>query len=162
MSIALYRLGRLAARRPWAVLGVWLVVAVAVVSASSMFGRELEDSFEAPGLDSTVATDLLTSAASDSAGPTAQVVVTPRDGESFFSSPEARSALAEVQASVTALPNVLGATDPAGALSGGEDAAIASGVGKMNSRMSNTMQIACHSAMISTSRTNGKIESSRL
>jgi RND superfamily putative drug exporter len=135
MSIALYRLGRLAARRPWAVLGVWLVVAVAVVSASSMFGRELEDAFEAPGLDSTVATDLLTAAASDSAGPTAQVVVTPRDGESFFSSPEARSALAEVQASVTALPNVLGTTDPVGALSGGEDAAIASGAVSADGRV---------------------------
>ena len=135
MSIALYRMGRLAARRPWAGLGVWLVVAVAVVSGSSMFGRELEDAFEAPGLDSTVATDLLTAAASDSAGPTAQVVVTPRDGESFFSSPEARSALAEVQASVTALPNVLGTTDPVGALSGGEDAAIASGAVSADGRV---------------------------
>ncbi len=127
MSRALYRLGRLAARRPWAVLAAWLVVAVVVVSAASAFGRELEDAFEAPGLDSTEATDLLTSAASDAAGPTAQVVVTPIDGGSFFASAAARAALAEVQLAVTALPNVLGATDPAGALAQGEAAATASG-----------------------------------
>ena len=127
MSSALYRLGRLAARRPWVVLGVWLVVAVSVVSASSAFGRELKDAFEAPGLDSTIATDLLTTAASDAAGPTAQVVVTPIDGGTFFASPAARTALAEVQASVAALPHVVGTTDPAGALALGEAAATGDG-----------------------------------
>ena len=103
MSIALYRLGRLAARRPWAVLGVWLGVAVAVMAASATFGRELEDAFEAPGLDSTTATELLTAAESDAAGPTAQVVVTPTDGGSFFASPAARASLAAVQDTVCLL-----------------------------------------------------------
>ena len=59
MSHALYRLGRFAARRPWAVVGSWLVVSVLVVGASSAFGEKLEDSFGAPGLDSQKATDLL-------------------------------------------------------------------------------------------------------
>ena len=128
MSHALYRLGRFAARRPWAVIASWLIVAVVVVGASAGFGRELEDAFEAPGLDSTAALDLLTQAQSDSAGPTAQVVVTPLDGgATFFGSADARAALAKVQAAIVDLPNVLGTSDPAGALAAGPEAASASG-----------------------------------
>lgn len=127
MTRALYRLGRLAARRPLAVVAAWLIVAVVVIAASVSFGRELEDSFEAPGLDSTAALDLLTAAQSDSAGPTAQVVVTPLDGSTFFDSEAARAALAGVQATVSALPNVLGTSDPAGAMAAGPESAAASG-----------------------------------
>ena len=68
MSTALYRLGRTAAARPWAVIGAWLIVSIAVIAASSTFGRELEDSFEVPGLDSQEAIDLLAEAESDRAG----------------------------------------------------------------------------------------------
>ena len=43
----------------------------------------------------------------------ADVVLTPRDaGESFLASPKARAEVAEVQAAVAALPNVLGTSDP--------------------------------------------------
>ncbi len=128
MSHALYRLGRFAARRPWTMITAWLIVAVIVVGASVGFGRKLEDSFSAPGLDSTAALDLLTAAESDSAGPTAQVVVTPLDGEAtFFDSPAAQAAVAQVQTAVNALPKVLGTSDPAGALAAGPEAAVASG-----------------------------------
>ena len=128
MSHALYRLGRFAARRPWLVIGAWIVVSVLVIGASAAFGRELEDSFEVPGLDSQGAVDLLSAAQSDTAGLTAQVVVTPLDdGVTFFDSPDARAALAEVQAAVAALPNVLGTSDPAGALAAGPEAAAISG-----------------------------------
>jgi len=128
MSHALYRLGRFAARRPWAVLAAWVVVAVIVVGSSAAFGNKLEDSFQAPGLDSTVATDLLTRAASDSAGPTAQVVVTPREGTFFGSSgAAARAELATLQATVRALPHVVGTSDPAGALAAGDASAVESG-----------------------------------
>ena len=128
MSHGLYRLGRFAARRPWAVLGSWLVMSVLVVGASSAFGEKLEDSFGAPGLDSQKATDLLSAAGSDRAGLTAQVVLTPRDDDAtFFDSAEARAALAQVQAAVLALPRVLTASDPAGALDAGRAAAATSG-----------------------------------
>ena len=127
MSQSLYRLGRFSARRPWTVIGVWTLVAVLVIGAAGIFGQELEDTFEVPGLDSQQATDLLTAAQSDSAGLTAQVVVTPSDGTSFFDSPGATTALANVQASVAALPHVLGTTDPAGAVASGVETAVASG-----------------------------------
>lgn len=128
MSHALYRLGRFAARRPWTVIGAWLVVAVIVIAASGSFGRKLEDSFEVPGLDSQNAVDLLRSAQSDLAGLTAQVIVTPLDNDvTFFDSAEAAVALAEVSAAASHLPNVISAGDPATELEIGRDAAAESG-----------------------------------
>ena len=87
MSHALYRFGRFAARRPWVVIGTWLLVSLLVVTAAGSLGRELGDSFEVPGLDSQEAADLLSRTESDRAGLTAQVVATPvDDGVTFFDS----------------------------------------------------------------------------
>ncbi len=127
MSNLLYRLGRFAAVRPWRVVGLWLIVAVVVIGASETIGGELSDDFALPGSDSQQAIDLLTAAQSDSAGLTAEVVVTPHDRNSFFDSPEAQAGLAEVQEMVAALPNVIGFTDPAAMLAQGPDTAAASG-----------------------------------
>jgi RND superfamily putative drug exporter len=110
----LYRLGRFAARRPWAVIGAWLAVAVLVIAASGAHGRDLEDTFDVPGLDSQQARELLTAAGSDRAGLTAHVVVTPRDeSATFFDSAAARAALARLRDGAAALPAVLGASDDA-------------------------------------------------
>lgn len=127
MSTFLYQLGRSAARHPWRVLLVWLVAAASVVGASSAFGRELEDSFAVPGLDSQQALELLSAAQSESAGLTAQVVLTPRSGGSFFDDPAAQIELAAAQAELAALPSVLGSSDPAGALALGPDQAATTG-----------------------------------
>ncbi|MEN8240123.1 MAG: MMPL family transporter, partial [Actinomycetota bacterium] len=128
MSQFLYRLGRTAAVRPWTAIGVWLLVSVLVIGAAGVFGQELEDAFEVPGLDSQQAIELLEAAQSDSAGLTALVVVTPLDErQTFFSSPEATSALSEIQEGVAGLPNVIGTSDPSGALVSGAEAAVASG-----------------------------------
>lgn len=118
LSQTLFRLGRTAARRPWAVISAWLVLAVLVVGASSAFGEKLEDSFRVPGLDSQQANDLLESAGSGQAGLTAQVVVTPADGGSFADDPAARTALAQLQSDAAELPHVLGTTDPTALLAG--------------------------------------------
>ena len=112
----LYRLGRFSARRPWTVIGAWLVVSVLVIGAAGAVGRELEDSFEVPGVDSQRATELLERAGSDQAGLTAQLVLTPRAAR--FDSPAAREALARVRERVAALPNVLGTSAPAVSESG--------------------------------------------
>src|SRR3954452_19082981 len=128
MSQSLYRLGRLAARRPWAVIGSWLVLAVVVVAASNTFGHRLKDSMEVPGLDSQQASDLMAAAGAGDAGLTAQVLVTPRDADAtFFDSAQARSALAQLQADAAALPHVLKTTDPAGALAAGPGVAVQRG-----------------------------------
>jgi putative drug exporter of the RND superfamily len=116
----LHRLGCFCARRPWVVLGCWLVVAVAVVGAAHTGGHRLEDSFRVPGLDSQKADDMLAATGTGQDGVTAQVVVTPRDPQAtFFDSAAARSALARVQSGAAALPHVLSTGDPVGALAAG-------------------------------------------
>ena len=136
MPHLLYRVGRFCARRPWAVIGSWLVVSVLVIGASGAFGRELEDSFEAPGVDSHRATELLTAAGSDQAGLTAQLVVTPRDERAtFFDAADERAALANLQTGVAALPHVLGTSDPAGMLAAGSEVAVRRGAVSADGRV---------------------------
>ncbi len=112
MSSILYRIGHGAAQRPWRVIAVWLVVAVAVVAASASFGRDLDDSFEVPGVDSQQAVELLSTAGSDSAGLTARVVVTPLDPLVSLDTAVARSEVERVRNELIALPNVLSVSDP--------------------------------------------------
>ncbi|GEL94926.1 MMPL family transporter [Cellulomonas composti] len=119
LSHALYRLGLTSARRPWLVIGTWVLLAVLVVGASQAVGEKLRDSFRVPGLDSERANELLAQAGSGQAGLTAQIVVTPTDSDATLASPEARDALAALEADVAALPQVLGVSDPAGALVAG-------------------------------------------
>jgi len=128
MSHRLYRLGRYAARRPWSVIGTWLVMALLVIGASTMFGSELEDSLEVPGLDSAQAADLLEAAESDTAGLSALVVMTPsEEGVTFFNSAEARAEVSKIQTGIAELSNVTGTSDPAGDLAQGADVATTSG-----------------------------------
>ncbi|MEU4195048.1 MMPL family transporter [Kribbella sp. NPDC026611] len=108
MRSNLYKLGRYAARRPWVVIGAWLVLAAIVVAASGAFGKKLEESFGAPGVDSQYATDLLSAAGADQAGLTAEVVVTPRDHNAPLTVP----AMEQVRSVAAALPHVLGVSHP--------------------------------------------------
>ena len=129
VSGALERLGRFAARRPWVVIATWAAVCLVVLTSAASFGRELDDPFEAPGLDSQRATELLTRAGAGDMGLGADVVLTPRDpSENLFDSPRARADVARVQEAVAALPHVLGTSDPAGALDAGRQSAAESGV----------------------------------
>jgi RND superfamily putative drug exporter len=128
MSHALYKLGHFAARRPWVVIGSWLFAAVLIIGASVMFGRELTDSFDVPGLDSQQAIDLLSEAESEQAGTTAEVVLAPLDDSAtFFDSAQAQQSLAEIQTALAALPNVVSTSDPTGSLAVGPEAATAAG-----------------------------------
>ncbi len=127
MSSLLYRMGRSAARRPWMVIGGWLVVAIVVVGSSATFGSDLDDSFGAPGLDSQRAADLLATAGSASAGVTAEVVVSPiDDGATFATSDAARQRLAEVVAETSRLPGVVAVAEPerSGAISPDQRVAV--------------------------------------
>jgi RND superfamily putative drug exporter len=101
MSNLLYRLGRSAATRPWVAIGAWVVLALVVIASSVAFGRDLEESFEAPGLDSYQAAELLAETQADEGGVTAHVVLEAQDVAAH---------LAPVEAALEALPHVLGTT----------------------------------------------------
>ena len=112
MSSRLYRMGHFAARRPWVMIASWVAISLLVIVAAGVFGRDLEDSWEVPGLDSQAAVDLLAAAQSDSAGLTAQIVATPLDQGAGFGSASEQAALAELQSGLAELPNVISATEP--------------------------------------------------
>lgn len=101
MTNLLYRLGRSAATRPWTAIGAWVVLAIVVIASSAAFGRELEESFEAPGLDSYQAAELLSEAQADEGGISAHVVL---------EAPDATTQVAPVEAALAELPGVLGTT----------------------------------------------------
>ncbi|MET8518459.1 MMPL family transporter [Nocardioides sp. NPDC004968] len=101
MTKFLYRLGRSAATRPWTAIGAWVVLALVVIASSAAFGRELEESFEAPGLDSYQAAELLSEAQADEGGISAHVVL---------EAPDATTQVAPVEAALAELPGVLGTT----------------------------------------------------
>lgn len=52
MRNVLYSYGRLAARRPWRLLGAWLLVAAVVVGAWTVAGTAIDDGVTIPGSDS--------------------------------------------------------------------------------------------------------------
>ena len=111
MSGALERLGRFAARRPWVVIATWAAVCIVVVTSAAAFGRELDDPFEAPGLDSHRATELLTRAGSADMGLGADVVVTPRDPEETCRRPGCADRRGPGPGGGGGLPHVLGTSD---------------------------------------------------
>jgi RND superfamily putative drug exporter len=128
MSRALETLGRFAAGRPWIIIGSWVAIGVVVIICGNTVGRQLQDPFEAPGLDSQEATELLAKADSASMGLGADVVVAASAGETFFDSPVERAEVARIQDSVESLPKVLGTSDAAGVLEDGRKAAVDSGL----------------------------------
>jgi len=107
MSSFLYRLGRRCAERPWLVIAVWATAAVVIVTASIGLGREMEDSFDVPGVDSQRATELLESAASDRAGLTARVVATSDIGADFTAG-RARAELDRLRQRLDGLDSAVG------------------------------------------------------
>ena len=59
MSLLLYRLGHLCARRHLLVIAIWVVAVAGVVAAARALGAQTSDNLTLPGTGSTAATDLL-------------------------------------------------------------------------------------------------------
>ena len=132
MHSRLYRLGSWSATNPWKVLAIWAAIAIAIVAASATVGEELEDSFDVPGLDSQRAVDLLSEAGADSAGITAQVVVTSAtEGDTLIADGPALETLLNLQAEIEALPNVVAVTPTAQAAVDGDLGALVSPDGRI-------------------------------
>ncbi|HEY5319977.1 MAG TPA: MMPL family transporter, partial [Galbitalea sp.] len=75
MATLLYRLGRFSYRRPWRVLGVWLVLLVGILGGGVALNGHTSESFAIPGTESQQAIDRLAAVFPSAAGASAQVVV---------------------------------------------------------------------------------------
>ena len=82
MATLLYRIGRFAYRRPWRVIGVWLVLLVGILGGGFALGGQTQEAFAIPGTESQNALDRLEAVFPSVAGASAQVVLVAPDGES--------------------------------------------------------------------------------
>ncbi|MDX2344237.1 MAG: MMPL family transporter [Acidimicrobiia bacterium] len=110
MSAFLYKLGRFSARRRWTVLLIWATIALAAVGTNAVVGGTSVDNFEVPGVESQEAIDLLEERFPERAGATAMVVFHTTEGS--VTDAAFAAGIAETMADVSAMPSVIGATDP--------------------------------------------------
>src|SRR4051794_19241422 len=75
VSAFLYRLGRTSARHPFVVLGVWLMVAVAVVALNGRVGGKFDNSERVPGVESQHAADVLNNRFPSQGGQSARIAL---------------------------------------------------------------------------------------
>jgi RND superfamily putative drug exporter len=110
MSSILYRWGRAAARHPWRMIGVWLVVAVAVLGLQASVGGETSDDWTIPGTEAQRGADVLDQSFPTEGGLAGRVVFADPDGD--VTDANAQAAIAETLAAIEAGPNVLAISDP--------------------------------------------------
>jgi len=81
MNAFIRSIGDLSAKRPWTMVGAWLVLAALFVALSGAFGGVFADNFSAPGSESAQAMDLLEDRFPEVAGGSAVAVFAAADGE---------------------------------------------------------------------------------
>jgi RND superfamily putative drug exporter len=74
MGTMLYRLGTVAARRPWRILLIWVAIAATVIVARNTWGGESIDSFDLPGAESQNAVELIEERFPGLTGTTSRIV----------------------------------------------------------------------------------------
>ncbi len=119
MSRLLYRLGRASVRRRRLVVLAWIIGAVGVIALGSLSGGKTSDAFEAPGVESQTALDVLQRDFPAAAGTSAQLVFATSTGT--LSDPDAAAAVDAALADVTRQPHV----DSVGTLQRAPDGRVA-------------------------------------
>ncbi len=110
MSSFLYRLGRISARHPFRVLGMWLVVAIAVVALQGRAGGQFDNSQRVPGVESQHAADVLTDRFPSQGGLSARIVL--HTGEGRLDDADHRTTVEQARAQLAAGVAVSAVTDP--------------------------------------------------
>ena len=95
---------------PWRMIGVWLVVAVAVLGLEANVGGETSDDWTIPGTEAQLGADVLEQSFPTEGGVAGRVVFADPDGD--VTDAKARAAIEETLAAIKAGPNVLAVTDP--------------------------------------------------
>ena len=104
------RLARWTGDHRWLVVGLWVVVLVAAMGASSAVGTSYGNNFSLPGTDAQRAADLLKQQFKAEAGDSDQIVFHTRTGT--LSIPTVRSDVQAMLARVARLPHVVSVTSP--------------------------------------------------
>lgn len=102
MATLLYRLGRFSYRRPWRVIGVWVLLLATTLGLGVGLGGQSQESFAIPGTESQEALDRLEAVFPSVAGASATAVVVAPDGESVTDSEAA------IEQMVTAIDRIDG------------------------------------------------------
>jgi putative drug exporter of the RND superfamily len=118
MSAFLFRLGHNSARHPFRVLGLWLMVAVAVVAVKGAAGGQFHNSSRVPGVESQHAADVLKARFPSQGGQSARIVL--HVGEGRLDDAAHVATVEQARARIARGRGVAGVTDPLAA----ESAAI--------------------------------------
>lgn len=111
MATLLYRLGRFAYRRPWAVIGVWLVLLIGILGGGLALGGQTQESFAIPGTESQAALDKLDAVFPAVSGASAQAVVEAPAGASVESEPY-KTAILSMDKSIAKIDGIDSVVDP--------------------------------------------------
>ena len=112
LTFALYRLGRWCARRPWRVIGLWVLAIAAAFAAAAQWGGASSESIEIPGTESQRAIDLLEDRFPEAAGGRARVVFAADAGR--VTDPRYQAGAQATLEEIRALPEVREVIDPFG------------------------------------------------
>jgi Predicted drug exporters of the RND superfamily len=118
LSAFLFRLGRISARHPFRVLGLWLVAAVAVVALQGAAGGQFVNNFRVPGVESQHAADVLNDRFPSHGGQSARIVLHTDTGR--LDDADHAATVRQAREQLARGHNVAGVTDPFAA----NDAAI--------------------------------------
>ncbi|MDX6603063.1 MAG: putative drug exporter of the superfamily [Solirubrobacterales bacterium] len=111
MTGPLYAIGRFCSRHHYPVIGVWLLLAIALVVAGQAGGSKTSENLTLPGTDSTIATELLEDNLPEQAfGSNPLVMVAPAGAK--LTEPKYSTAVAETAKRLEALPEVNSALNP--------------------------------------------------
>ncbi|TDC71239.1 MMPL family transporter [Micromonospora sp. KC606] len=110
MESLLDRLGRTTAAHPWRTLALWLVGAVALITAGQTVGGGFVNDFRIPGAESQQAADLARNAFPEYGSASAEVVWHSPDRD--LRAPDQRAAITAMTAAIRAQPGVSAVEDP--------------------------------------------------
>src|SRR5512134_1745008 len=110
VSALLYRLGRISAKHPFRVLGLWLLAAVAVVALQGSAGGEFDNSERVPGVESQHAADVLDDRFPSQGGLSARIVLHTDNGR--LDDADHLATVERIRAELGAGTAVAGVTDP--------------------------------------------------
>ncbi len=109
MATLLYRLGRFSYRRPWRVIGVWLLLVVATLGGGILLGGKTQESFAIPGTESQAALDRLEAVFPSVAGASATGVVVAPAGTSVE---DQKATIEKLVAAIDDVPGIDSAMSP--------------------------------------------------